>query len=129
MCKRAGETTNHLLLCCLVARELWCMVFTLFGVHLVMPSGVMELLSSWPGKFSKHRNGFVWNIIPHCLMCGIWWERNARIFEGTESSNSRPETNFFSILCLGGQRLQVFPLLISYLLCLIVVLFMHLNLP
>ena len=98
MCKRAGETTNHLLLCCPVARELWCMVFTLFGVHLVMLSGVMELLSSWPGKFSKHRNGVVWNIIPHCLMCGIWRERNAQIFEGTESSTQDLKLAFFHAL-------------------------------
>ena len=98
ICKRAGETTNHLLLCCPVARELWCMVFTLFGVHLVMLNGVMELLSSWPGKFSKHRNGVVWNIIPHCLMCGIWRERNAQIFEGTESSTQDLKLAFFHAL-------------------------------
>ena len=29
MCKRVGETTNHLLLHCLIARELWNMVFVL----------------------------------------------------------------------------------------------------
>lgn len=98
MCKRAGETTNHLLLCCPVARELWCMVFTLFGVYLVMPRGVMELLSSWPGKFSKHRNGVVWNIIPHCLMCSIWRERNALIFEGTESSTQDLKLAFLCTL-------------------------------
>ena len=29
MCRRGGETTNHLLLHCLIARELWNMVFAL----------------------------------------------------------------------------------------------------
>lgn len=53
MCKRYGETIYHLLLHCLVARELWHMVLSLFEVHWVMPSSVKELLASWMGKFSS----------------------------------------------------------------------------
>ena len=30
---------NHLLMHCLVARDIWDMVFALFGVQLVMPKG------------------------------------------------------------------------------------------
>ena len=80
----AGETIKHLLLHCLIARVLGSMVFTLFGVSWVMPKDVFELTASWPGKFRKHRNGVIWNLVPHCLMWGIWRERNAQIFEGTE---------------------------------------------
>ena len=76
ICKRAGETCNHLLIHWPVAIEMWSMVFTLFGVCLVMPSGVLELLTSWPGKFSRHRNGVIWNVIPHCLIWSIWQEGN-----------------------------------------------------
>jgi hypothetical protein len=32
MCKRSGESVDHLLLHCFVARELWSMVFGLFGI-------------------------------------------------------------------------------------------------
>ena len=39
----AGETINHLLLHCPIARVLGSMVFTLFGVSLVMPKDVVEL--------------------------------------------------------------------------------------
>ena len=80
----AGDTINHLLLHCLIARVLGSMVFTLFAVSWVMPKDVVELTASWPGKFRKHRNGVIWNLVPHCLMWGIWRERNAQIFEGTE---------------------------------------------
>ena len=55
MCKRAGETSNHSFLHCSVARNMWNMVFSLFGVYWVMLRGVVELLASWSGKFSRHR--------------------------------------------------------------------------
>ncbi len=44
MCKRDGETTNHLLLHCFVAQELWSML--LLGVHRFMLKGVVKLLAS-----------------------------------------------------------------------------------
>ena len=74
MCNRARENTNHLLLHCLIARELESMVFMLFGVFWVMPKDVVELLASWLGKFSKHRNWVIWNMVSHFLICmwSIW---------------------------------------------------------
>ena len=38
ICKRDGETSNHLFLHCSLARELWSTVFSLFGVAWVMPN-------------------------------------------------------------------------------------------
>ena len=58
--------------CC----DLWCMVFTLFGIHWVMPKMMVELLAYWKGKFGQNRNGVIWMIVPHCLMWCIWLERN-----------------------------------------------------
>ena len=60
------------------------MEVTLFEVSWVMPKDVVELTARWPGKFRKHRNGVIWNLVPHSLMQGIWRERNAQIFEGIE---------------------------------------------
>jgi hypothetical protein len=37
MCKKNGESVDHLLLHCEVAAWLWNYVFTLFGVEWVMP--------------------------------------------------------------------------------------------
>ena len=49
MCKCNSETVDHLFLHCLVALELWDMVFGLFGVCWVMPMFVVELLACWQG--------------------------------------------------------------------------------
>ena len=76
---------DHLLLHCTVARELWTMVFSLFGVNWVMLKGIMELLASWKGNFNMGNNVGIWGI-SHCLMWGIWWEQNAQTFERCERS-------------------------------------------
>jgi hypothetical protein len=39
MCKADGESVDHLLLHCSYAKELWDLVFAMFGVHWVMPVG------------------------------------------------------------------------------------------
>jgi hypothetical protein len=50
MCKKSGESVDHLLLNCEVARDLWVSIFHLFGTEWVMPQLVVELLASWRGK-------------------------------------------------------------------------------
>ena len=69
MCKEDRETMKHLLANCPVARDLWDMIFALFGVLSVMPKGVIELLSCWKNQFGRHRNIAIWKAVPHCL---IW---------------------------------------------------------
>lgn len=49
MCKRSGESIDHLLLHCEVARELWTLIFRLFKVERIMPKRVIELLACWRG--------------------------------------------------------------------------------
>ena len=86
MCKKCGESVDHLLLHCPIACEMWSLVFCLFGIHWVMPQKVIELFESWQGKFGRHRNIELWRIVPHCLLWCIWCKRNARSFEGCECS-------------------------------------------
>ena len=62
------------------------MVFSLFGVHWVMPYHVVDLLASWSYKCRRCKSLVIWSKIPHCIMWGTWWERNARTFEGCERS-------------------------------------------
>ena len=45
MCKRAGESVDHLLLHCDYARELWSFIFCMVGLQWVMPGKVSELLA------------------------------------------------------------------------------------
>ena len=86
MCKRCGESVNHLLLHCPVTWELWSLVFCLFGIQWVMPHNVLELFEAWQGKFAWHRHIDVWRLVSHYLIWCIWRERNARNFEGCECS-------------------------------------------
>jgi hypothetical protein len=50
MCKRSGQSTDHLLLHCEVARDLCSAIFTLIGVQWAMLEKVMELLDCWQGQ-------------------------------------------------------------------------------
>lgn len=45
MCRNSGKMVDHLLLHCVVARELGSLALTLFGVHLVMPCTVIEVFT------------------------------------------------------------------------------------
>jgi hypothetical protein len=64
MCKRCGETVDHLLLHCTVAQELWSLVFSMFEIHWVMPKRVADVLFDWMYCFGKHGSSFAWNIAP-----------------------------------------------------------------
>ena len=44
MCKRCGESVDHLLLHYPIAYEMWSMIFCLFGICWVMPRRVVDLL-------------------------------------------------------------------------------------
>ena len=89
MCKSNGELVDHLLIHCSIAMELWAMVFSLFGIHWVMPKMVVDLLACWQGNFGQHRNGVIW------IWC-IWQKRTGvlRILKGQflilKSSASKP---------------------------------------
>ena len=84
MCKASGESIDHLFLHCPIARDLWSLAFSAFGVWWVMPCHVLELLLCWSTGFKSYRSAHLWDFIPHCVMWVIWRERNARSFEDTE---------------------------------------------
>ena len=98
MCKCNSEIVDHLFLHCLVASELWDMVFGLFGVCWVMPLSIVGLFACWKGRFGRHRNGDIWMVVPHCLMWCIWKERNSRCFEDKEHSMLDLKLLFFKTL-------------------------------
>ena len=74
------------------------MILGLFGVSWVMPRTVLGLLGCWQGSFSRHQNGYIWSIIPHCLMWCLWRERNSRCFEDYENSIPDLKLLFFRTL-------------------------------
>jgi hypothetical protein len=68
MYKKSGESIDHLLLHCEVAKELWSSLFQLFGVAWVMPQRVRELLVSWRGQLGHYTALEMWKLAPLCLM-------------------------------------------------------------
>jgi hypothetical protein len=81
LCKKAGESVNHLMIHCEYAQELWSMIFCIFGVSWAMPQTAYDLLHCWRRKGPAY---VVWNAIPSCLMWLLWRERNQRAFEDAE---------------------------------------------
>ena len=98
MCKRNGESVDHLFLHCPFASDLWSMVLDLFEVSWVMPHTILGLLWCWQGSFGHHQNIYIWSIIPHCLLWCLWRERNSRCFEDTERSIPDLKLLFFRTL-------------------------------
>ena len=86
MCKASGESVEHLLLHYPYAKEIWDMIFALFGIQWVMPRGVLALFECWQGTFGVNQNIVVWRAVPHCVMWCLWRECNRRTFEDCESS-------------------------------------------
>uniref|UniRef100_A0A2N9EQD7 Reverse transcriptase domain-containing protein n=1 Tax=Fagus sylvatica TaxID=28930 RepID=A0A2N9EQD7_FAGSY len=97
LCRAAGESVDHLLLHCEVARVLWHCVFRAFGVAWVLPNQIPALLIGWWNWFGKHSSQ-VWNMVPHCLMWTLWRERNSRTFEDIEHPVGRLIETLFSSL-------------------------------
>jgi hypothetical protein len=62
MCKCGGKTVNHLLLHWPIARELWILIFGLFGVQWVMLKSVMDMLACWQGWFGRHQSIEIWKV-------------------------------------------------------------------
>ena len=86
MCKKSGESVDHLLLHCSLACDLWSMVFGLYGVQWILLRRVLDLLTGWLGNLSRHRSFVVWRAVPHCVMWCLWREQNAPHFEDCEKT-------------------------------------------
>ena len=50
------------------------MVFGWFGVSWVMLQFVVGLLACWQGSFGRHRNGYIWLMVP-IVYCGAFGGR------------------------------------------------------
>jgi hypothetical protein len=68
MCKKSGESIDHLPLHCEVAIEVWNMVCQLFGVTWVMPGKLKECLGSWRGQKGNSAIIQFWRMVPLCVM-------------------------------------------------------------
>ena len=62
-----------------------------------MPMSVVELCACWQGRFGCHLNGYIWIVVPHCLMWCIWKERIVGVLKAV------------SILCLISSNYFLWP--------------------
>lgn len=56
MCKKYGENANHLFSHCELAKELWCVIFCIFGVYWAMLNLVQDMLVCWKEQGVCRRN-------------------------------------------------------------------------
>ncbi|KAG7955905.1 hypothetical protein I3843_11G097600 [Carya illinoinensis] len=101
MCKRSVESADHLLLHCEVSRALWDEVFAKLGIAWVMPKIVVNLLACWKGVQRNHQIVAVWKMVPLCLMCCIWNERNGCCFDKENARWMGLGLSFFTLCCFG----------------------------
>jgi hypothetical protein len=71
-----------------VANVLWSWSFKAFRIQWVLPGTIAALLSSWWNGLGRHSLD-IWNMVPICLMCTIWKERNQRTFEDVSRLDSQ----------------------------------------
>jgi hypothetical protein len=112
LCKRDGESVDHLLLHCDVASTLWNLVLSQFGMSWVMPSRVIDLFACW-WKAGRLRSAAVWTMVPICIFWCVWNERNLRCFEDMENSLENIVASFFRMLYFWTVAF-LSPLLISF---------------
>uniref|UniRef100_A0A2N9FKE1 Uncharacterized protein n=1 Tax=Fagus sylvatica TaxID=28930 RepID=A0A2N9FKE1_FAGSY len=110
MCKVDGESMDHLFMHCLVAKELWDTILSLFGVTWIMPQHVRELIEGRFIGLPRQRHSRIWTAVPHCLMWCLWRERNLRTFEGSETSIDELKLLFFRTLFEWMQSTNLFSL-------------------
>jgi len=71
MWKKHGESVDHLLLHCDVARVVWSSFYSLFGVEWVMPSSVLDLLSGWGTLLGRGPVNRIWKQVLLYVLWGL----------------------------------------------------------
>ena len=84
LCLSEVETADHLLLHCVKTQVLWNLLFSLFGVALVLSGLVKETLLRWHGAFVGKTRKKAWQMAPLYIFWSVWNERNLLTFGNEE---------------------------------------------
>ena len=104
LCKENEESVDHILIHCGKTRELWRMLLSSFGVVWVFPTSVKNLLLEWKVKGLGKKRKAVWRLTPICLFWCIWGERNWRMLQEEEMSDTCLRNLFFWSLLEWSQQ-------------------------
>ncbi|WMV44216.1 hypothetical protein MTR67_037601 [Solanum verrucosum] len=80
------ETNKHLFLHCKYTAQLWNLFLNITGYSWAMPEHTTDLLSCWIRRGGSKSQKRWWRLIPSCIWCSVWRERNARCFEDRSNS-------------------------------------------
>ena len=79
LCKKGGETTQHLFMDCLITKRTFEVIFEHFGIHSFYKDSVRLYLEHW---FQSHPLEDTKIYLPLFVFWSIWKHRNGCIFEG-----------------------------------------------
>ncbi|XP_026442987.1 uncharacterized protein LOC113342770 [Papaver somniferum] len=82
----ADETSDHLLLHCTFARQVWNDFMCKANWFFSMPADVNSMLQAWGLAQDSKECTAVWYIIPAAIMWSLWKERNNRDFNNKNST-------------------------------------------
>jgi hypothetical protein len=111
LCKRDGESVDHLLIHCDVVSTLWNAIFNRFGMPWVMPRRVIDLFACWWKWKAKECCDLEDGANLHFLVC--LEGKKLRCFEDVESSMEDILALFFHMLYLWSMAF-LSPLSISF---------------
>lgn len=100
MCKKLGESVDHLLVHYEVAKVMWDDFFSRVKLSWVMPCRLVDFLASWRGLYSDSQVAAIWRLVPICMCWCIWRKRNARCFNDQERTMDELKVFFFKSLFL-----------------------------
>jgi hypothetical protein len=81
MCKKNGESVDHLLLHCEITSALWNTIFSSVGLVWVMSRRVVNIFACWRVPGASFQLDTILKMIPPYLMWCLWRERNGCSFE------------------------------------------------
>jgi hypothetical protein len=97
LCCQEEEMTDHLLLGCPYAREVWQLTLGLGALAPSLPQETHSLLSNWHSlcPFRTANQGHLlalWRTIPKFILWKIWIERNNRLFREAKRTPAQVAT-------------------------------------
>ena len=113
LCKEKLESIDHIFLHCAMARIIWSLVFSLFGIPWVISASVWDTLLGWQGSFVGRKRTKAWRAAPLCNFWTIQKERNGKVFEDEEMPDQSLKSYFLKNLalwirvCINGRSLSL----------------------